>query len=58
MNKIDQYIERKAYELFSTQGLPADLIEFKIKELQICVERGYNTRAEIVRLIKLAGVAA
>jgi hypothetical protein len=58
MNKIDQYIERAAYELFAAQDLPADLIEFKIKELQICVDRGYNSRAEIVRLIKLAGVSA
>lgn len=54
-NKLDALIERKAYELFTAQGLNYSLIEFKITELQICVTQGYNTRAEILRLIKKAG---
>ena len=54
MNKLDQLIERRAYELFATQGLEASLIDFKIKELQICVDRGYNKRTEILALIKKA----
>ena len=54
MNKLDQLIERKAYELFTAQGLDISLIQFKIKELAVCVERGYNTRAEILSLINKA----
>lgn len=56
MNRIDQLIERKAYELFSAQGFHPKTVEFMIKELQMCVEQGYNSRAEILRLLKLAGV--
>jgi hypothetical protein len=55
MNKLDKLIERKAFELFSAQGFEMSAIEFKIKELQICVMRGYNSRAEILSLIKKAG---
>ena len=54
-NILDKAIERKAYELLSAQGLEQSLIEFKIKELLICAERGYNTRAELIGLIKKAG---
>jgi hypothetical protein len=55
MNKLDKLIERKAFELFTEMGLDASLVQFKIKELKICVLRGYNTRAEILGLIKKAG---
>lgn len=58
MNRIDQLIERKAYEYFSGLGIAPSLVEFKIKELQICIDRGYNSRAEILRVIKKAQVAA
>lgn len=55
MNKLDQLIERRAYELFSSTISNKSLIDFKIRELMICVERGYNSRADILRLIKRAG---
>ena len=58
MNKLDQRIERLAYEYFTDQEIEASLVQFKIKELQICIERGYNTRAEIFMLIKKAKVGA
>ena len=58
MNKLDQRIERLAYELFSEQGIEASLVQFKIKELKICTERGYNTRSEILMLIKKAKAVA
>jgi hypothetical protein len=58
MNKLDQRIERLAYELFTKQGLDFSLVQFKITELKICVERGYNSRAEILSLIKKAKVGA
>ncbi len=58
MNKLDTLIEKKAINLFSSYGLSADLIAFKLKELQICVNQGYNTRSEILALIKKAGLNA
>lgn len=54
-NLLDRRLERLAYELFTAQGHRPDLVQFKIKELQICVMRGYNTRAELISLIKKAG---
>ena len=54
-NLLDKRIERLAYEYFSSLDLNPSLVQFKIKELQICVERGYNSRAEILSLIKKAG---
>ena len=54
-NVLDKVIERKAYDLFFAQGLDKSVIEFNIKELLTCAERGYNTRSELIRLIKKAG---
>lgn len=54
-NLLDQRIERLAFEYFTSLDLNPSLVQFKIKELQICVERGYNSRAEILTLIKKAG---
>jgi hypothetical protein len=54
MNYLDKAIERKAYELLTAQGCSISLVEFKIKELQICVEQNYNSRAEILKLLKVA----
>ena len=52
MNLLEKRIERLAYELFESQGYPADQIPFKIKELQLCYLNGYNSRSEILGLIK------
>jgi hypothetical protein len=54
-NLLDRRLERLAYEYFSAMDMRPSLVQFKIKELQICVERGYNTRAELISLIKKAG---
>jgi hypothetical protein len=54
MNKLDKKIERLAFEYFTALGLEASLVQFKITELKICIDRGYNTRAEIFQLIKKA----
>lgn len=51
-NLLDKRIERMAFEYFSSLGLHDSEVQFKIKELQICTERGYNTRAEIFSLLK------
>jgi hypothetical protein len=55
MNKLDQLIKTRANALFISQGLSESLAQFKTQELMICVARGYNTRAEILRLISKAG---
>jgi hypothetical protein len=57
MNKLEKRIERLAFELFTAQGFPATEIPFKIKELQLCYLNGYNTRAQILGLVKTAKAA-
>lgn len=57
MNNLDKLIERKAFELFTAQGWDAKTVQFKIRELQICIFHGYNSRAEIFSLIKKAAEA-
>ena len=54
MNTLDRRIEELANELFTKQGLSSSLITFKVKELKICVERGYNSRTEIISLLTKA----
>jgi len=40
------------------QGLNVETAKAKVKELKICVDRGYNTRVQILSLIKVAKVSA
>lgn len=54
MNKLDELIEKRAFEYFTKLGMKSDLIAFSIKELKICTERGYNSRSEILNLLKVA----
>jgi hypothetical protein len=54
MNLLEKRIERLAFEYFTEMGLHPSLVQFKIKELELCFTRGYNTRAEILSLIKTA----
>jgi hypothetical protein len=53
-NLLDRRIERLAFEYFSALDLNPSLVQFKIQELKICIDRGYNSRAEIMSLIKKA----
>ena len=55
MNNLDTKIKEMAYDYFTAQGLDKGLVLFKIKELQIITLRGYNTRSEIISLLKKAG---
>ncbi len=57
-NLLDCRLERLAYELFTAQGYESRLVQFKIRELKICAEQGYNSRAELITLVKTAMVAA
>jgi hypothetical protein len=54
MNLLDKKIERMAYEILADQDLPIDRIEFAIRELQILIDRGINSRSEIIGLLNLA----
>lgn len=54
MNLLDKKIERMAYEILSQQDLPQDRIEFAIRELQILIDCGINSRSEIIGLLHLA----
>ena len=56
-NLLDRRLERLAFELFTAQGHEPSLVEFKIKELKICAEQGYNSRAQLISLVKIAKVA-
>lgn len=55
MNLLDKLIERKAFEYFTDCGFENSLVEFRIKELKMLIEQGYNTRAEILGLLKKVG---
>ena len=54
MNKLDRRIERLAFELFTAQGFHPATVQAKIQELKICTDRGYNSRSEILALLKMA----
>jgi hypothetical protein len=57
-NLLDRRLERLAFELFTAQGHHPKTVQFKIKELKICAEQGYNSRAQLITLVKTAMVAA
>jgi hypothetical protein len=57
-NLLDRRLERLAFELFTAQGHHPKTVQFKIKELKICAEQGYNSRSELIGLVKSAMVAA
>ena len=53
MNLLDKKIERTAFEYFTSLGMHESLVQFKITELKILVDRGYNTPAQILGLLKM-----
>jgi hypothetical protein len=57
-NLLDRKLERLAFELFTAQGFEPSLVQFKITELKVCAEQGYNSRAQLISLVKTAMVAA
>ena len=57
-NLLDRRLERLAFELFTAQGHHPKTVQFKVKELKICAEQGYNSRAQLITLVKTAMVAA
>jgi hypothetical protein len=57
MNKLDNLLERLVSRHAANLGLDIQLREQMIREMAICAERGYNTRAELISLTKKALVA-
>jgi len=58
MNKLDQYLEALVLDYAKGLNLPVDLRHQMAREISICAQRGYNTRAELISLVKKASVAA
>ena len=54
MNALDYKIQELIYDYCDDLKLSPKLTHQMIKEISICVDRGYNTRAEIISLLKKA----
>lgn len=57
MNKLDNLLEKLVSRHAANLGLSIDLREQMVKEISICAVQGYNTRAELISLVKKAMVA-
>jgi len=57
MNKLDSLLERLVSRYATDLGLALELREQMVREIAICAERGYNSRAELIALTKKAMVA-
>ena len=58
MNKLDNLLEILVSRHAANMCLSNDLIDQMVKEVNICTMRGYNTRAELIMLVKKELVAA
>ena len=52
MNKLDQLLESLVARYALNLGLNSELSTVMINEIKICVANGYNTRAELITLVK------
>ena len=57
MNKLDILLEKLVSRHAANLGLTIELREQMVREIAICATRGYNTRAELISLVKTAMVA-
>ena len=57
MNKLDTLLERLVSRHAANLGLSIQNREQMVREIAICAERGYNTRAELITLTKKAMAA-
>jgi hypothetical protein len=57
MNKLDQLLEKLVLTHAENCGLAKDRQMQMAKEISIMALRGYNTRAELISLVKKAMVA-
>lgn len=56
MNKLDDYLQKLVSRHAANLGLSLELREQMVREISICADRGYNTRAELIALTKKAMV--
>ena len=54
MNKLDQKLESLVSEYAQSLNLKEIHIKQLIREIGICAQQGYNTRAELISLVKTA----
>jgi hypothetical protein len=52
MNKLDNLLEILVSRHAANLGLSNDLVDQMVKEINICTIQGYNTRAELIMLLK------
>ena len=58
MNNLDLLLERLVSRYAANLGLSIDQSEQMVREIAICAIQGYNTRSELITLVKSAMVAA
>jgi hypothetical protein len=58
MNKLDDLLETLVSRHAANLGLSNALVDQMVKEINLCTMRGYNTRAELIMLVKNELVAA
>ena len=52
MNKLDILLESLVARHAMNLGLRDDLVAQMVKEIKICVAQNYNTRAELISIVK------
>lgn len=57
MNKLDNLLETLVSRHAANLGLSQRNVDQMVKEIWICAMQGYNTRAELIALLKKAMVA-
>ena len=57
MNSLDTLLERLVSRYAADLGLSVDQSEQMVREIAICAIQGYNSRAELITLVKTAMVA-
>ena len=54
MNKLDNLLETLVSRHALNLGLSNENVDQMVKEISICALQGYNTRAELIGLVKKA----
>jgi hypothetical protein len=58
MNSLDTLLENLVLQYAANLGLSTDRSEQMVREIAICAIQGYNSRAELITIVKSAMVAA
>jgi hypothetical protein len=58
MNSLDTLLERLVSRYAANLGLSVEQSEQMVREIAICAIQGYNSRAELITIVKTAMVAA